>query len=86
VDGPQHLVELADVAEAEAPQKRARGLRRGDRKPTQLLLRVVRARHREIVEAGRAHGDGLGDPEDELRLRQPAGATFQSQGGGDRRA
>jgi hypothetical protein len=73
----ERLVELADVAEAEAAQPRPRRLRGRHREAAQLSLRVIGSRHRQVVEAASSQRDRLGRRDDELRLREPTRPSLE---------
>jgi hypothetical protein len=75
----QRLVELADVPQGEAPEKRPRGLWSGYDEAAKPLLRLIRARHGKVVETGRSQRDGLAHGENRLGLGEPTSALLEME-------
>jgi hypothetical protein len=71
------------VSEREALEEAPRRLGRGHGEASQLLLSMIRARHREVVEAGRSQRDRSCYGKDRLSLAEPTVALLQAQLGRD---
>jgi hypothetical protein len=78
---PKRLVQLTDVAQREAAQPRPGSLRRRHGEAAHGLLRSVRPRHRQVVQAPSTQRYALRDRRHELPVGQATSTPLHRQAG-----